>query len=169
MMMMHALFGNAETVAVVTKPSLDGALHGMSINECISREIRKSVAGTAYGRVGSSLQSPTVSNQDAQVLLRLVKHIMEERSRKVDQPLLEVLHKVLRGFVGKGMLASADEIARQVSSIIFQEELHTKVVAQVARCYDLELADLHAASSEGYATPRNASHPAEQCTKGRAR
>jgi hypothetical protein len=123
--------------------------HGMSINECVSREVRKTVAGMAYGRANTSLQSLVISNEDAQVLVRLVQRTMEERSRKVDQHLRSVLQQLVQGYVGKGMLACADEIARQMSSVVFQEELHGKVVAQVAKCYDSELAELHSSSPEG--------------------
>lgn len=68
---------------------------------------------------------------DATVLARLVQRMLEERGRKVDALLLSVIDRCVRGYVGQRLAEASEDVALAVASIIFQDDLHARLVSQV--------------------------------------
>lgn len=123
---------------------------GSSGHEHIANDLTQAIARMAHDRIGNEEHAAAMSSADARVLSCIVVSMLEERGRSVDQHMLQALDRSLRGFVGRVMLGCAEEVARKVLSMVFQEELHFKILAKIRRCYELELADVQASPPSRY-------------------
>jgi hypothetical protein len=85
--------------------------------------------------------SARMSEDDATVLTRLVRRMVEERGKPVDALLQSAIDKRTRLFLGKDIGPASEEISSAVAGIVFQDDLHARLMSQVAHCHELEMAD----------------------------